>query len=115
MHPVAVTLPGRRSRPRRVDEGSIASIMTRMLPLITVAFIAGLGMSSAAHSQMMPGGDVDRYGCRASAGYSWCARTKKCERPWELAEAKGFKLSPIAIARRGAEPRATGQGAGLRR
>jgi predicted amidohydrolase YtcJ len=31
------------------------------------------------------GGDRDAHGCIASAGYSWCARTNQCERPWELA------------------------------
>jgi hypothetical protein len=71
--------------------------MTRMRPLIAAAFIVGLGMTSAAYAQMLPGGDADRHGCRASAGYSWCARTKKCERPWELAKAKGLKLSAGAF------------------
>jgi len=39
------------------------------------------------------GGDVDEHGCKGSAGYSWCAGTGKCERPWELARAKGFENS----------------------
>ena len=38
----------------------------------------------------MPGSDRDAHGCIPSAGYAWCTRTKHCERPWELAEAKGF-------------------------
>lgn len=33
----------------------------------------------------MPGSDVSAQGCKASAGYAWCARTARCERPWELA------------------------------
>jgi len=37
------------------------------------------------------GGDRDANGCIASAGYSWCERTKRCERPWELAKKCGFK------------------------
>ncbi len=33
----------------------------------------------------MPGSDRDAHGCIPSAGYAWCARTQRCERPWELA------------------------------
>ncbi|MDH7794033.1 hypothetical protein QBC99_000096 [Beijerinckia sp. GAS462] len=43
------------------------------------------------------GGDADSHGCRASAGYSWCPRTKQCERPWELARARSFKNSASAF------------------
>ncbi len=39
------------------------------------------------------GGDVDAHGCRASAGYRWCEQSQQCERPWELAQAKGFPNS----------------------
>lgn len=39
------------------------------------------------------GSDRDAHGCIPSAGYSWCARTAQCERPWELAEQKGFENS----------------------
>lgn len=39
------------------------------------------------------GGDSDAKGCIASAGYSWCARTNQCERPWELASSAGFPNS----------------------
>lgn len=37
------------------------------------------------------GSDRDAKGCIPSAGYSWCERTKACERPWELANSQGFK------------------------
>jgi hypothetical protein len=40
------------------------------------------------------GGDRDAHGCIGSAGYVWCERTQRCERPWELAQAKGFPLGP---------------------
>lgn len=43
------------------------------------------------------GGDKDEHGCIASAGYSWCAKTYKCERPWELAEKEKFKKSAEAF------------------
>jgi hypothetical protein len=32
---------------------------------------------------MLVGGDRDEYGCIPSAGYSWCASSEKCYRPWE--------------------------------
>lgn len=41
----------------------------------------------------MPGSDQDANGCKPSAGYSWCARTGRCERPWEVAKAQGFDNS----------------------
>jgi len=46
-----------------------------------------------AAEQNLPGSDRDRYGCIGSAGYSWCERTKQCERPWELAEQEGLENS----------------------
>jgi hypothetical protein len=36
------------------------------------------------------GGDRDVHGCLPAAGYAWCAREKRCVRPWELAEEAGF-------------------------
>ena len=50
-----------------------------------------LPRSGSGESRPMPGSDMDRHGCKASAGYAWCARTAKCERPWELAKANGFE------------------------
>lgn len=29
------------------------------------------------------GGDNDMHGCKASAGYSWCAAANQCQRSWE--------------------------------
>lgn len=46
----------------------------------------------------MPGSDRDAHGCIGSAGYSWCARTAQCERPWELAEREGFDNEADAFA-----------------
>ena len=37
------------------------------------------------------GGDKDAHGCIGSAGYRWCAKTKQCERPWELAKKEKFE------------------------
>jgi predicted amidohydrolase YtcJ len=45
-----------------------------------------------------PGSDRDAHGCIGSAGYSWCAGTGQCERPWELARAHGFEQTPEAFA-----------------
>ncbi|WP_155952097.1 cupin domain-containing protein [Pseudoxanthomonas suwonensis] len=36
------------------------------------------------------GGQRDAHGCLAPAGFRWCARTGRCERPWELARERGF-------------------------
>jgi len=37
------------------------------------------------------GADKDAHGCKSSAGFSWCAKTNKCERPWELAKKEKFE------------------------
>lgn len=39
------------------------------------------------------GGSRDAHNCLTSAGYSWCERTAKCERSWELASERGFENS----------------------
>jgi len=39
-------------------------------------------------------GGKSAHGCIGSAGYSWCEKTKSCERPWELAEKHGFANTP---------------------
>ncbi|MGR5062031.1 serine protease [Photobacterium sp. DNB22_13_2] len=41
-------------------------------------------------TEPMVGADEDEHGCKNSAGYSWCAKSEQCERPWELAEREGF-------------------------
>lgn len=56
----------------------------------------------------MPGSDRDAHGCIGSAGYSWCAHTQQCERPWELAKAKGLANTATAIDAWCAQPPATG-------
>jgi hypothetical protein len=61
----------------------IALVVAPDLPLPT----------SASVETPAPGSDRDSHGCIPSAGYSWCARTNQCERPWELAKANGFENS----------------------
>ena len=43
------------------------------------------------------GADKDAHGCIGSAGYKWCAKTKQCERPWELAKKEKFEKSAEAF------------------
>ena len=43
------------------------------------------------------GGGRDAHGCISSAGYFWCEKTQRCERPWELAKKYGFKNTPEAF------------------
>ena len=45
----------------------------------------------------MTGSDRDAHGCISSAGYSWCMRTKQCERPWELARKHAFAQTEKAF------------------
>jgi hypothetical protein len=43
------------------------------------------------------GDDRDAFGCIRSAGYRWCEKTGRCERPWALAEKQGFEKTPEAF------------------
>jgi hypothetical protein len=45
------------------------------------------------------GGDRDVHGCLPAAGYAWCAREKRCVRPWELAKDAGFENTAEGFAR----------------
>ena len=42
------------------------------------------------NEQKLVGADKDAHGCIGSAGFKWCAKTKQCERPWELAKKEKF-------------------------
>lgn len=64
--------------------------------LLAVLPILVAACSQAGTSAPMPGSDRDIHGCIGSAGYSWCERTKQCERPWELAASRGFENSAEA-------------------
>lgn len=50
--------------------------------------------STESNEASIVGSDKDAQGCIGSAGYSWCARTEKCERSWELAKQGGFENTP---------------------
>lgn len=39
--------------------------------------------SPSTTDEPLVGADVDEYGCKPSAGYSWCESKKKCIREWE--------------------------------
>lgn len=69
-------------------------------PLALSASLLCLALSACAGSppQPLPGADRDAHGCIASAGYQWCARENACERPWELAQRKGFALEKNGFA-----------------
>ena len=59
---------------------------------ITLAVAPDVPLTTSASVETpAPGSDRDAHDCIPSAGYSWCARTNKCERPWELAKANGFE------------------------
>lgn len=72
---------------------------------LIASFIAGCSVSSEskapapAAAPIVVGGDKDAHGCKASAGYAWCARENACVRPWELAREKGFELESDGFER----------------
>lgn len=58
-----------------------------------------LAACAPASPPTLTGADRDVHGCIPSAGYAWCARTQRCERPWELARERGFAVSAEAFAK----------------
>lgn len=64
--------------------------------ILGLALLAGCAPASTSQiAQDAPppaalGSDRDAHGCIGSAGYLWCERSQSCERPWELAKAKGL-------------------------
>jgi hypothetical protein len=64
--------------------------------LIFIVLLAGCTLDDSADFDppSAVGSDRDEHGCIGSAGYQWCARTGKCERPWELAEKAEFTNTP---------------------
>jgi hypothetical protein len=63
--------------------------MTRMVAFLEAAL--------APPTTSAPGSDRDAHGCIASAGFSWCSNTNQCERPWELAQKRGFEKTKEAF------------------
>ncbi|HYQ22065.1 hypothetical protein [Stenotrophomonas sp.] len=74
----------------------------------TPAVLLVLALTGCAHPKPTPagaaaapapvvGGDRDPHGCIGSAGYQWCQRSGRCERPWELAQAQGLANTAEAI------------------
>jgi hypothetical protein len=69
---------------------SIIAIALFVLALC-VLLVSCVGQMPAAPDEVgLVGSDRDKHGCIGSAGYSWCAETKQCERPWLIAERVGF-------------------------
>lgn len=56
-----------------------------------VYLIALIFLMGACDKTQPTGADRDAHGCIGTAGYSWCAKTQSCERPWELAKSQGFE------------------------
>ena len=79
----------------------------RSLYIGTIVFITCLTASASETTagprdggnpeQKITGSDRDAHGCIASAGYTWCARTGTCERPWELSASREFDNDRVAF------------------
>jgi len=62
-----------------------------------VVYHGQLHWNKAKNIQALVGDDQDEYGCKASAGYSWCNTTQQCQRPWILAVEKSFSNTAAAF------------------
>lgn len=72
----------------------------RHLCILGVFLLAGCAAGDPAPGtsrEAAPGSDRDAHGCIGSAGYRWCEATQQCERPWELAQARGFEQTAEAF------------------
>ncbi|WP_312708142.1 hypothetical protein [Stenotrophomonas sp.] len=74
-----------------------------LLPVLLMLAVGGCAQPEtapghdAATVTPVVGADRDAHGCIGSAGYQWCARSERCERPWELAQAQGLANTADAI------------------
>jgi hypothetical protein len=50
-------------------------------------------MQSSIIANEVVGNGHDAHGCISSVGYSWCDKTSKNERPWELTKEKSYTLT----------------------
>ncbi|WP_323120421.1 hypothetical protein [Burkholderia alba] len=62
-----------------------------------VLCVSACDSAPVAGGKIAPGSDRDAHGCIPSAGYAWCERTAKCERPWELAKERGLPSTADAF------------------
>ncbi len=53
-----------------------------VLLAFSILFLASCTNTSNPNG-IMVGNDTDEYGCKPSAGYSWCESKQKCIRAWE--------------------------------
>ncbi len=76
---------------------------TAFLPVLLMLAMGGCAQPEPAPARdpttaaPVVGGDRDEHGCIGSAGYQWCQRSGRCERPWELAQAQGLANTAEAI------------------
>ncbi len=80
------------------------SIRAALLPLLAALTACVHPAPPPSPTPGVPGADRDAHGCIGSAGYRWCERTQQCERPWELAKAKGLENTAEVITAYCAEP-----------
>jgi len=64
---------------------------------IPIAGVVYRGRMVLNPQKPLAGADRDAHACIASAGYQWCEKNQKCERPWELAKKVGFENTPEAF------------------
>lgn len=76
-------------------------------PFVLAALMAGCASQGPASLPAAPdlppppvvlGADRDAHGCIPTAGYAWCERLLRCERPWELAAERGLPNTPDSFA-----------------
>lgn len=91
-----------RADPFLTQGGAFIAVGALHLPgdkgLVSLLRANGYIVEAVDNDVPIAGGDADEHGCRASAGYSWCARTAQCERPWELAAKHGFENDAVSFA-----------------
>ncbi len=71
----------------------IAPEKLKDIPVVGVVYKGTMKLNKGK----LVGGERDSRGCITSAGFSWCAKTNRCERPWELAKRHGFENNKEAF------------------
>ena len=79
-------IPTTCSRPSITVVIKISPERLKDIPVVGVVYKGNLKLNKGKRV----GGDRDAHGCIGSAGYSWCEKTKNCQRPWTLADRHDF-------------------------
>ena len=62
---------------------SMKALLIIVMLAVSLFAFGCVSQNGTSNNQSIVGNDSDAHGCKASAGYTWCAEKGKCLRVWE--------------------------------